>query len=334
MAITEEQKNELVFDKTPVEETPKKKMPKGAKVALFVVGGIVGTLLLTWAGANLIKYPLYADYWKRQQNLYEIPGLNEGKVPQGCAYDKINKVFYTSEYTTEQAYVYAVSESGSIAHPLTKNGKAFDGHVGGISTSGEYAFIADDDHIYTVKTADLLSKDVGSVEIGEGTPVNNQASFTYANNDYLWVGEFNNDGQYKTTHPVGNNKAIITKYAVSDFYPASTGTTPLEIISIPNEVQGAAFYGNTMVLSTSWALNSSKFIIYDTAKFQETTVEFDGVKVKETNQDPRIIKAPLMMEDLDILEDGTIVTVTESACNKYIVGKFLFYTTIISCKID
>lgn len=333
MAITEEEKNKAVFDQTPVEETPKKKLPKGAKIAIIVTGSIVGALALTWAGANILKYPIYADYWSRQHDLYEIPGLSEGKVPQGCAYDKNKKVVYTTSYSNEGAYIYVVGDNGTIAHPLKSNGERFKGHAGGISTSGNYAFIANDDRIYTVKTSELNDKELEYIDIGEGIKVNNQASFTFANDTYLWVGEFNNSKEYVTNHPVGNNKAIITKYDVQDFYFGSSNPTPLEIISITDEVQGCAFFDNTMVLSTSWGLNTSKFLVYDTHDFEETFEVIDGLNVKKTTKDPQVINAPLMMEDLDVYDDGTIITLTESACNKYIIGKFLFYTKIVTVKI-
>ena len=62
-----------------------------------------------------------------------------------------------------------------------------------------------------------------------------------------------------------------------------------------------------------------------------------GVKVEEIVKDARIIKAPMMMEDLDVYEDENgeqrLITLTESACNKYILGKFLFYTKIVTVKI-
>ena len=316
-----------------MEETPKKKLPKGAKIAIIVTGSVVGALALTWAGANILKYPIYADYWSRQHDLYEIPGLNEGKVPQGCAYDKQKKVVYTTSYSSDGSYVYVVSDNGSIAHPLKSKGEIYTGHAGGISTSGSYAFIANDDRIYTIKTADLNDAELQYIDIGEGIKVNNQASFTFADENYLWVGEFNNDNQYVTEHPVGNNKAIITKYNLSDFYPGSAGACPVEIISIPNEVQGCAFFDNTMVLSTSWALNSSKFLVYNTHDFDDSFSKIDGLNVKVPSKDPKVIKAPMMMEDLDVYDDGTIITLTESACNKYILGKFLFYTKIVTVKI-
>ena len=113
---------------------------------------------------------------------------------------------------------------------LTKNGKAYKGHVGGISLSGDYVYISDDNKIFKISLESVMNEDF--VEIGEGITVNNQAAFTYADDKYLYVGEFNYADKYICENVIGDYKAICTKYSLDDL------TTPLAIYSIRDKVQG------------------------------------------------------------------------------------------------
>ena len=232
------EKKELNYDDSSVESTPKKKMPKGCKIALFAVGGLVGFLVLAWAGLNIFKYPYYHDFYKIKADICEIPGYNSEPTAQGCTYDSELDAIYTTAYTSgKAATVYTVTKEGkTLTHKLYKGDKEFTGHIGGIATSGDLAYIANDDKVYTVPTSALHNEEVTKVDVGSGISVNNQASFIFCNDKYIWVGEFHDGTHYITNNVYGENHAIIEKYDMDDFALGSTSATPLEVISIMNFV--------------------------------------------------------------------------------------------------
>ena len=325
----------LNFDQEPVEETPKKKLPVIAKIGIIGIGSIVGLFVLVWGGLNVLKYPIYYDFYSRKKDVAEIPGLNTNATPQGCTYDSVNDVIYTSSYAPTGAVIYTVKGKKSYSHVLYRNGKPFKGHVGGVATSGNLFYIANDSRIFTISTSSLMADDKANIEIGEGQPIQNQSSFVYADDNYVYAGEFHDGKQYQTENIYGDNHAIVEKFKIEDFtIGATTEVMPEQCISIRNKVQGFTITNEgKYVLSTSFGLASSHFYIYNADKLTDTGTTMHGAPLMSFSEVSKDLLAPAMMEDLDIYKDGTVITLTESASNKYIFGKFFFANHIISVKI-
>lgn len=330
--MSEEKK--LVCDETPVEETPKKKMPKAIKIPLIAIGGLVGLLVTVWGGLNIFKYPFYSTFYSIKKNVCAIPGLNSGTTAQGITYDSISNSIYTSSYTKgAAATIYTVNNGKTFEHKLYKGTEEFTGHVGGIATSGTKAYIADNDRIYTINTADLLNKEIDKIDVGEGLEVCNQASYVFTDDAYLYVGEFHGH-EYVCENVYGDNHAIVAKYALDDFDGTHTSASPLEVISVCDLVQGFTVTPTgKYVLSTSYGLASSQFYIYDEDAKKPTGTTMYGAPLYKFEKPCKTILAPAMMEDLDIYSDGTVITLTESASNKYIFGKFFFANNVLSLNI-
>ncbi len=326
----------LNYDDTPVESTPKKKMPKGAKIALIAAGGLVGALVIAWSGINIFKYPYYHEFYKIKSDICEIPGYNSEPTAQGCTYDAEKDCIYTTAYTSHKAAtIYTVANGKTLTHKLYKDGKEFTGHVGGIATSGDLAYIADGDKVYTVPTAALHDESKTEVDVGDGKSVNNQASFIFCDDKYVWVGEFHDGKNYITNNVYGENHAIIEKYHMDAFALTSPGELkPVQVISIMNKVQGFCVtpLGN-YVFSTSYGLADSYFFTFNKDQLVKTDATMFATDVYAFEGDAKAIKAPPMMEDLDIYKDGTVVTLSESGSNKYIFGKLFFANHIISLDI-
>ncbi|MCF0107935.1 MAG: hypothetical protein HUJ59_02890 [Bacilli bacterium] len=332
MANENEQK--LVCDETPVEETPKKKLPKGVKIPLFVVGGLVGFLVVVWGGLNILKFPIYGDYYSHKKDVCTIPGLDKEPTAQGITYDEVADCIYTTAYTKKKAAtVYTVIDGKVLTHKLYSGEKEMTGHVGGIATSGTKAYLADGGRIYTFDTAKLLNGDVENVDIGEGLEVCCQSSYVFTDDTYLYVGEFHGY-EYVCNHVYGDNSAVVAKYNLSDFDGTHTECQPLEVISICDKVQGFTVTPTgKYVLSTSYGIASSHFYIYDEACKKTTGKTMFGAPLFVLENPVKDMLAPPMMEDLDIYKDGTVITLTESASNKYIFGKFFFANKVLSIDI-
>ena len=310
-----------------------KKIFKG--ILAFLVG-IISLVVVAWGGLNIAKFAIYSEYYSINENVCKNPGLNDGFVCQGIAANEANNVFIVSGYMKDHSAsrLYITDKNNeSYFVSLSSNGKAFKGHAGGVATTGDNIYLASGDTIYTFSLSEVLNSENGAIiDIGEGIEVNNQASFVYTDETHLYVGEFHDGENYITEHPYQTNDGKY--YAIISRYPLNDLTTPNKIYSIRNKVQGACFTPDgKVVLSTSYGLSSSVFYVYNEADAVYSGQTLDGAPVYYLNNCLNEIKGPAMSEDLDYY-DGKVITLFESACNKYIFGKFFFANKIVSLDIN
>ena len=180
--------------------------------------------------------------------------------------------------------------------------------------------------------SDILAAENGdTLDVGSGVNVNNSASFVYADEEYVYVGEFHDGGKYVTEHPYQTNDglyhAIVSKYSHSDL------SAPEKVYSIRNKVQGICFTPDgKVILSTSYGLADTVYYVYNEKDATDSRLTLDGAPVYYLNGCIKEIHGPAMGEDLD-WSDGKIITLTESASDKYIFGKFFFAYDIVALDI-
>lgn len=307
-------------------------MKKLLKITAGVLCGVIALVILVWGGLNILKFPIYGEYYSVKSDLCDNPGLGDGFVCQGiCAVgDRILVSGYMTDKSASRIYVTG-ADNDSYYVTLKSGDKAYKGHVGGIAAHGDKLYISCSDAIHIVELSDVLVADGGDeVQIIEKIPVNNNASFIYASDEYLYVGEFHDGGAYVTEHPYetsdGLNHAIVSRYSYSDL------TKPDRVYSIRDKVQGICFAEGKVVLSTSYGLTSSVYYVYDESDAESLGVTLDGAPVYGLVNCRREISGPAMSEGLDYY-DGKVITLTESASNKYIFGKFFFATKIVALDI-
>lgn len=306
------------------------------KIALIALSAILGLVILTLAVLNVAKFAIYSEYYGMKDNLCKNPGLGDGFVCQGiCIHESTNQVLvsgYMKNGSASRIYVTTL-ENEVFYVSLTKDGKDFDGHVGGISLNGDTVYLADDNRLYTLSLEKILSaKNGDAVEIGAGVEVNNAASFCYADEKYVYVGEFHDGGKYVTDHPYqtpeGMHYAIVSRYTHDDL------TQPDKIYSIRDKVQGICFTPDgEIVLSTSYGLKDSHYYVYRESDAIASGEMLDGAEVYYLDNCQRDVKGPAMAEGLDWY-DGKVITLTESASNKYIFGKFFFANKIVALDFE
>ena len=292
-----------------------------------LVGGLIALFILIWIAFGIGQYFYYGKYFKSRSVLAKNPGMTKGFVPQGCTYNDAEEYFLTAGYmaTGDVSRIYKVDKKNKSIkfYALKSNGENFYGHTGGIQYTNGYFYLSNEsDGVYCF-SSELLD-DSDSVEIGSVINVNNHSSYIYSDDVYLYVGEYNDDNNYpcfnEFTWNGSLNRAIVTKYALSDL------TKPLEIYSVPNNIQGFAFTKNgNIVLSRSYALYPSNFLIYAKDKWHKTDSTMQGAPVYflDRNDVTEDIVAPPMSEDLDLV-DGKIIYLSECACDKYVLGKLFF----------
>ena len=302
------------------------------KILICLVAALLAIVLLIFGGLNAAKYLIYGEYYSITSNLCLNPGLNDNFACQGICYSDIyDRIFvsgYMSDDTPSRIYV-TDRESNSYYVTLTHDGKEFFGHCGGIAVYGDNVYLANDSKIHIIST-DLLanSKNGDTVEIGDGIEVNSAASFAYADEKYLYVGEFHDGKNYFTDHPYetpdGTYYAIVSRYSHNDL------EHPEKIYSIRNKVQGICFTPDgKVVLSTSYGLADSVYYVYNEDEAIDSGLTLDGAPLYYLTEYVNEVKGPAMSEGLAYL-DGRVITLTESACNKYIFGKFFFANKIVS----
>ncbi len=320
------------------------KTKKVLKIVLIVLCSIIAFFLLVWGGLNALKFAIYDDYYEIRENVCTNPGLSDGFVCQGiCVLEKDDvyntanedKFFvsgYMSNNSASRIYVTDLDNDSYFVTIKNQDGSDFKGHAGGIAVNDGVIYIADDSAIHILPLNSLLSAEKGdSVKITQKIPVNNQASFIFANDDYLFVGEFHNGKQYVTDHPYdtfeGRNNAIVSRYSYDDLYH------PDRIYSIRDKVQGFCYTPDgKIVLSTSYGLTDSVYYVYDDNKSVCPEIYLDGAEVYFLDDDPEEFEGPAMAEGLDFY-NGKVITLTESASNKYVFGKFFFANKIVALNI-
>lgn len=319
-------------------------MKKLLKIIGIVLGILLSLVIICWGGLNVAKFAIYSEYYDMETTIADNPGIGDGFICQGIAVSEENGVILVSGYMKDESNsrIYVTDfESNSYYVALTLDGEKYTGHAGGVAITEDTVYIAGDDVIHRASLATILSaKNGDTVEITEGIPVNNGASFVFSDETYVYVGEFHRDDEnYKRNHiyetAEGTHYAIISRYSHSDMSTATADTVlkPSKVYSIRELVQGACFMPDgTIVLSTSWGLNSSGYYVYDETKLTPSGETFDDAPVYYLDTPVKQFDGPAMSEDMDYY-NGMAITLTESASDKYIFGKFFFANDIVGLTI-
>ncbi len=253
----------------------------------------------------------------------------------------------TIRLTGSASSIYVVNDENDEEKVATKrvrlakdNGKAFTGHAGGVAINGEFVYLANGSRVYVFSYDDIKTaknngvvKYMGYKELkSENDEVS--ASFVHTYNGKLYVGEFHDGGKYKvnpkhkiTTKAGEKRNALMLEYDLVDSEEFGIAQVPTKAYAIPNKVQGVCVDGSTIYCSTSYGLAFSEIYTFDLTKcvyeldkdvigYNVPVYSFDKVSHLKT-----YTTAP-MSEEL-VYKDGKLYIMSEFACNKYIMGKFV-----------
>ena len=325
------------------------------KVLCIILASVIALVLLAWGGLHVAKFILYPDYYAQGEQVSKIPALGKGFVPQGLDYDEETDTYIHSGYNGEKAELYLVTkETAKAIVLLTPEGEQAKGHAGGVTRAGDYLYISDNHaegdgkvgYLRIYRFSDIWNaKDGDSVKaIGQFT-VDTSASFCFSDDNYIYVGEFYRPEAYETkkehyfTTPAGDeNKAILSAFPLADDGSIAEDAKPAFSVSITSQVQGFAITADGKVmLSRSWGLNPSYMEFHKGWKDSGKTINTMGVDVPlyylDSTTRTENIKMPAFSEGLALV-DGKVAVSFESACNKYIVGKFFFANKVMAFEID
>ena len=304
-----------------------------AKILGIFLAAVLCLALILVGGLNLAKFPIYSEYYSIEETLCTNPGLNDGFVCQGICVSEENEVILVSGYMADKSrsriYVTDFDSNSYYVELTRKGGEDYTGHAGGIALTGDTVYISNGSKLYVFSLSSVLSAKNGDViDIGDGVKVNSAASFVYADESYVYVGEFNNPAEEQKEHiydtPNGTNHSIVERYSHNDL------ENPDKIYSIGDYVQGVCFTPDGQIIfSTSYGLTSTQYYVYNEADATDSGNVLDDAPVYFLGECVRKVSGPAMGEDLDYY-NGKIITLTESASNKYIFGKLFFANDIVA----
>ncbi len=336
-----------------MEEVKKTKLEKAMKVLKIVMLCIVIFAGVLYYGIRIwFKVPM-TSYYNASTQAFVIPGLNDDFVPQGFCYDEVETQYLISGYdsTGDSSSIYVVNDEKDEAKVATKrvrlaksNGDKFTGHAGGVALNGDYVYLANGQRIYVFSYDEIKNaKNNATVKFIAYKKIQAQdnendsvsASFVHTYNGKLYVGEFHDGGKYKAdpSHRVTTN-AGDTRHALMLEYDLNVtdsqygiATNPTRVFAIPNKVQGVCVDGDTIYCSTSYGLTFSEIYKFDLSKAVlegEKTVLGQTLPLYSLDRVSHVktyTTAP-MAEEL-VYKDGKLYIMSEFACNKYIMGKFV-----------
>ncbi len=309
-------------------------MKKFLFAILIAIGAILGLAVLVVGGLNIIKFAIYSEYYSIESRVCANPGLSDGFVCQGICASEENGVILVSGYMKDESNsrIYVTDyESNSYYVELTRSGKSYTGHAGGIALNGNTVYISNGSKLLILPLDTLLNaKNGDTVDITNEVSVNSAASFVFADEEYVYVGEYNDPNQKQKEHiyqtPNGTNHSIIEVYRHDDL------ESPVKIYSIGDYVQGVCFCPDgKIVFSASHGLTSTVYSVFLESDATDSGNTLDGAPVYYLGECVKQLNGPAMGEDLDWF-DGKIITLTESASDKYIFGKLFFAYDIV--KLD
>ena len=326
-----------------------------SKLICIILASVIALVLLAWGGLHVAKFIIYPDYYAQGEAVSKIPALNDGFVPQGLCYDPETDTYFHSGYNGENAELHLVTgDTVKTVILLTEDGKQAKGHAGGVTRAGDFLYISDNHEEGDGKLGYLrvyFFDDILDAANGESVTavntfmVDNSASFCFSDENYIYVGEFYRAEAYETltshyfTTPAGDeNKAIFSAYPLRIDGSIAPMTKPSFSVSITSQVQGLAISKDGKVmLSRSWGVNNSYLEIHSGWLDSGKTINTSGVDVPlyylDSSTRTDNITMPAFSEGLTFV-DGKVAVSFESACNKYIVGKFFFSHNVMAFPID
>ena len=315
------------------------------KIILIAVISIISLFALAILSLAIAKPIVYSEYTQNKEIECKIPGLAEGYVPQGICYVEDKDAYIFSGYNEENVAIYVVKD-GKSAEIISVNpdGSRTESHGGGVATAGNFVYVTNEETVLVYSLSKLLSaKDGEEIEVLEEVDICVASACAFTDDEYIYFTEFYNGNQYVTdpsheyTTPAGDNHhAFVVAYKLDNMGGFNSENSEF-VISVANMVQGFMKHGDTYAISTSWGVNTSHLTFYKGIKDSGTTFSTNGKDIPLYYLDStcvsKVIPMPAFSEDLDVV-DGRVIVSFESACNKYIIGKFFFANKVISLPIE
>ena len=338
-----------------MEQEKTRKKNKGLRLTVKIIMTIVLVVVLLLALVKVGERLFFTPFYSNANAEFKIPGLSEGYIPQGLELysvtnedDTVTDYFLACGYMNNKSAsrVYLLDTNGNVLSQtylkkVNKEGELVDytGHTGGLCVNYEkgLVYISGSGGLDIFKLSDIVNPQISDATLVGTFKVSDKVDPAYCkiNGDYIYTGSFHHAGPYDTDEkqhfvtPNGDsNMSVLLKYKLDS--TSEFGIGNLEAVySTPSYVQGIAFANDKLILSCSWGLSISKLYIHDLGKVHSYNVKApteswgEGVSLYyvDSASNTETISAPPMAEEIVYYSDR-IWIMNESACNKYIFGKF------------
>ena len=341
-----------------------KKKQKKPLVARIVRGVMIFLLCvsLIYIGFYVGTGIVYSEFFSEAKTEFRTPGLDDGVVPQGFTYSSEKDVYLQCGYMTDgvsasRIYIVDGKDTTSVRHVklIASDGSSYLGHTGGITVSGDFVWLANDGDdgdnlVWVLSLAELLNLEDGEgIALTKSFKPETRSAYCYADDEYLWVGEFYRGGAYETAEnhafdvncEDGKQNALICAYRIDTTKETGLASdTPEMILSVTDHVQGfTRTPDGSFILSTSWSLTTSKLHFHKNVleNAADASLEVNGTDVPvwylDADTEEKVLELPPMSEEI-IVKDGRVWVTLESACQKYIFGNFLRSTFTYSYPLE
>lgn len=328
----------------------------GAKKAFAIIGtllcAIIALFFLILLCVHLFTPVVLNGFFSNAEKEYLTPGIYNGLVPQGYAYVEENNIYLQCGHMADgesASRIYVTSaentKESNYVELYTADGKAYTGHTGGITSANGFVWLAndgdgDDNCVWVISLEEILAaENGGKITLKTKIHPETRSAYCYADDEYLWIGEFRDNKKYPTVESHrfevsgGTNHALVCAYPLdnaSDYGIAADGDkiTPEIILSVTDLVQGMTITpAGDIILSTSYGLSKSHLYFYSNVleNNADTTFEINGKEIPvyflDADNLSKDVAMPPMSEEI-FAKDGKVFVLFESACQKYIFGNF------------
>jgi len=275
-----------------------------------------------------------------------IPGLLHQLVPQGMAFQEDENAMIISNYMSDDTagtLTFISMDTGLFEKVLflfNADNTPHTGHLGGLAVSRKYLWISSGPGVYNIPLETVFeSENNGKITLPELIETETKGSFATYSDNILWIGEFTRaNGSYPVPeyhHSIArdnnSHRAWLAGYklSASDDMINLTNTysskvLPDYILSIPDEIQGAAFADNKILLSASYGRkNYSRLLLFDSPLneaahrieeiFPDRNIPFWFLD--DTNKTGQMTAPP--MSEAAVVYKEKIAVLFESAASKY-----------------
>ena len=301
-------------------------------VLAWLLTVVLVVLLVLQVGVTV----MYRDFFFNSDEVFRIPGLHSGVVPQGFHYIAEKDIYLMSGYMKDHssARIYIRQADGSVRFVELRNadGSTYDEHAGGVTVNGDFVYLPGKMGVDVFRLSDILTGETAKM-IGQIQGEYDTDCCTFYNG-YLFVGDFYYPETYETaeahkiTTPAGDeNKAIIAVYKADASAEFGLNPQPVAAISIREKVQGIGFTEDgKVVLSTSYGFAGSGLWFYEPDDQRQGSLKLMGSEVPlyylDSENLTHYVEMPPMSEEV-VCKDGKVYVLFESACTKYRYGNLI-----------
>jgi hypothetical protein len=216
------------------------------------------------------------------------------------------------------------------------NGQPLRSHSGGICENGDYVYMAGGNgKCYVFLKEELFSEESSSVQVAKEFLTYNSASFCYADDEQLYVGEYYYRFKYTTrkehhlTTPSGEqNNAVVMAFSFDDSKECGINEAPSMGLSVTGRIQGMCITDEEqIVLSASSVFQGSQLYYYDyvdvlNGQTQSISVSGEDIPIYFLDSEHLLGKKEIPPKSEEVMfYDNRIYMLFESACSKFQYGK-------------